>query len=90
MNRPEVVRLLNEEIERLTRARDLLGGADILKQRGRPPRKANKAARPGQKTHRRPSLRGRRMSPEAKAKIASAAKRRWAKWRKEQRLKAKS
>ena len=63
MSKEHIVELLNSEIDRLTRARDLL----------------LTGARPGRKsTSFRPGIRRRRpMSPETKRKISEMMKKRW-------------
>jgi hypothetical protein len=67
-----LVAQIDEEIARLEQARSLLAGTAGQPHRGRPPGRSTK------KTAGRPPL-----SPEARAKIAAAQKRRWAKAKKE-------
>jgi len=62
-------------IERAIEAlRDVGPGAAPRKKRGRPPGSVNRAAAPKKAS--------RRMSPEGRARIIAAAKRRWAEFRK--------
>ena len=70
MNTSTLIAELDKQIARLREARNLLAGAESAKRRGRPPVKA-KATR-----------KKRVLSPEARAKMAAAQKRRWAAYRK--------
>jgi hypothetical protein len=72
MDRRDMVQVLDEEIARLTEARNLLSGSSTIVKRRRAGA-THKAAKP---------VRKRRMSAEGRARIARATKRRWAAWRK--------
>jgi hypothetical protein len=68
----DLLRTIDEEIARLTQARDLIARTgQPQKRRGRPPGSKN-GARPATVKKKRT------LSPEARAKIAAAQKRRWA------------
>jgi hypothetical protein len=69
---------IDNEISRLQQARDLLSGSNA-----RGPRKGSYGA--AKKTAKAPVRR--KLSPEGRAKIAAAMKRRWAERRKEQAAK---
>ena len=81
MNTDELLRQIDAEISRLTRARDLVAGT-VRSKVGRSPRKAGLAAPKPRAVRKK-----RTISAEGRAKIAAAQKRRWAKQRrsKEQR-----
>jgi len=72
MNTPEIVIAIDQEIERLTIARNLLSELTEGKRRGRPA-----AAKPAPAEKRKHVL-----SPEGREKIAAAQKARWAKAKK--------
>lgn len=70
-----IIEDLNSEIERLTRARDVLLG------------KGRSAGRRGKSlSYSGPSWGGRRLSAEGRRKISEAMKRRWAERRKQQAI----
>jgi len=72
VNTHTLVSEIDKQIARLREARDLLAGTVAVKRRGRP---AGKPAATRKK---------RTLSPEARAKMAAAQKRRWAAYRKSQ------
>jgi len=74
MNTSEILTAIDNEIARLTQARDLIASQTTGKRRGRPP--ASAKAVPVRKSNRKP------LSAEARAKIAAAQKARWAKAKK--------
>ena len=78
MNRNDIVDYLNAEITRLTYARDLMAGQDTEapRRRGRPKGSTNKATSFDPEQFLAPKRRT--MSPEGKARIAAAQKKRWA------------
>jgi hypothetical protein len=73
VNTQTLVSELDKQIARLREARNLLAGTVSTRRRGRP---AGKSVAP----HKTRSL-----SPEARAKMAAAQKRRWAAYRKSQK-----
>ena len=73
----ELLLAIDQEIERLQRARDLIASTDQpQKRRGRPPASTN-GTKPS------PVRKKRTLSPAARARIVAAQKRRWAKQRAE-------
>jgi len=70
VNTHTLVSELDKQIARLREARDLLAGTVSTRRRGRP---STKSA---------PTRKKRTLSPEARAKMAAAQKRRWAAYRK--------
>ncbi len=78
MDLKEIVAYLNAEISRLTSARDLMAGqnAEASPRRGRPKGSTNKSI--SVEAEKFLSPKRRTMSPEGKARIAAAQKKRWA------------
>ena len=72
MKTQEIITALDAEIARLQHARSVIASAGKPKRRGRPAKSAPSAISAPQK---------RRLSPEARKKIAAAQKKRWAKQR---------
>jgi hypothetical protein len=71
MNLSTILREIDTEIERLRKAKDLLSAFTTPKRSGRPAKSAS-IVPPA------PAKRRRTLSPEAKAKIAEAQRKRWA------------
>ena len=72
VNTKEIITALDAEIARLQHARSLITASAEPKRRGRPAKSAPSAV---------PAANRRRLSPEARKKIAAAQKKRWAKQR---------
>ena len=72
MNTQEIITALDAEIARLQHARSIIASSGGPKRRGRPAKPAPSAIAAPQK---------RKLSPEARKKIAAAQKKRWAKQR---------
>jgi hypothetical protein len=72
VNTQEILTALDAEIARLQHARSLITASAEPKRRGRPAKSAPSAV---------PAANRRRLSPEARKKIAAAQKKRWAKQR---------
>ena len=70
MNTKEIITALDAEIVRLQHARSLIVGSGEPKRRGRPAKSPPSTV---------PAPKKRRLSPEARKKIAAAQKKRWAK-----------
>ena len=69
MNTKEIITALDAEIARLQHARSVIAGSGEPKRRGRPAKAGTSAISAPKK---------RRLSPEARKKIAAAQKKRWA------------
>jgi molybdopterin-guanine dinucleotide biosynthesis protein len=71
---------IDAEITKLKQARTLLAGAasPAAKKRGRPAVAVKAAAKPAKATVDKPVKKKRKLSPEGRARIAAAAKARWA------------
>jgi hypothetical protein len=72
VNTQEIITALDAEIARLQHARSLITASAEPKRRGRPAKSAPSAV---------PAANRRKLSPEARKKIAAAQKKRWAKQR---------
>jgi hypothetical protein len=72
VNTQEILAALNAEIARLQHARFLIAASGEPKRRGRPAKSAPSTV---------PAPKKRKLSPEARKKIAAAQKKRWAKQR---------
>ena len=70
VNTQEIITALDAEISRLQHARSLIAASGEPKRGGRPAKSAPSAV---------PALKKRKLSPEARKKIAAAQKKRWAK-----------
>ena len=74
----EIVRQIDSEIAKLKEARDLLQGGAVKRSPGRPAKKAASVPSASVKAGKAK----RKLSPEARQRIAEAQKRRWAATRK--------
>jgi hypothetical protein len=70
VNTQEIITALDAEISRLQHTRSVIAGSGEPKRRGRPAKSAPSAI---------PAAQKRKLSPEARKKIAAAQKKRWAK-----------
>lgn len=79
MDKDKILQILNAEIERLIRARDILMGdaaTSAPKRRGRPPKNPNAALYAPSNVRKKRGSPG--MSPAAKKRMSEMMKKRWA------------